>query len=210
MFRAFGAYLGPRNCQAQASFCEGRHLENLARDADRLSAEYGQSHSTDGESLFSPSRVFTPSGRLELQIDEYVNTGTSKSVRDRHPGAGIEEQLGKFIVGLHACAQVKRIERLAHETDEKRREDELRQKEERQRSQAYQDWLREDLLRLVNARRDAEDIRVLLAGIKTAKSGNEVSGAWIEWAKREADHIDPLSGSSPIARPLDPPESWRE
>ena len=121
-----------------------------------------------------------------------MTTGSSKSVRDRRPGAGIEEQLGKFIVGLHACAQVKRIERLAQEAYEKRREEEHLQEEERQRRQAYQDWLREDLLRLVSARREAEDIRALLAGIGTPEYGNEVSEAWVEWAKREADRIDPL------------------
>ena len=86
--------------------------------------------------------------------------------------------------------------------------DEIRQKEERQRSQAYQDWLREDLLRVVNARRDAKDIRAFLAGMGTTESGNKASEAWIEWAKWEADRIDPLSGSNSIARSLDPPESW--
>ncbi len=167
-----------------------------------------KSNSTDGESLFSPNRVFTPSGRLELQIDEYVTTGASKSVRDKRSGRGIEDQLGKFIVGLHACAQVKRIEHLAQEAHERRREKELLQKEEHQRNQAYQDWLREDLLRLVRDRREAEGIRAFLAGMETAESGDEVNEAWIEWAKREADRIDPLSGSKAIARQLDPPESW--
>ncbi len=31
MFREFGSHLGPRNRHAQASFCGGRCLENLAR-----------------------------------------------------------------------------------------------------------------------------------------------------------------------------------
>ena len=146
--------------------------------------------------------------RLELQIDEHVATSTSTSVRDRRQGLGIEEQLGKFIVGLHACAQVKRIERLTREAYEKQREEELRQKKEHQRNQAYQDWLREDPLRLVRARGEAEDIRAFLAERETAESGDEVDKAWIEWAEREADRIDPLSGSKQLARPLDPPESW--
>jgi hypothetical protein len=29
VFHKFGAHLGSRNCHAQASFCEDRHLENL-------------------------------------------------------------------------------------------------------------------------------------------------------------------------------------
>jgi hypothetical protein len=44
--------------------------------------------------------------RLELQIDEHVATSTSTSVRDRRQGLGIEEQLGKFIVGLHCLFSI--------------------------------------------------------------------------------------------------------
>jgi hypothetical protein len=123
-------------------------------------------------------------------------------------GVGIEGPLGKFIVGLHACAQVKRIERLAQEVYEKRREEEHLQEEERQRNQAYQDWLREDLLSLVRYRREAEGIRSFLAEMEATESGDGGNEAWIEWAKREADSIDPLCGSNPIARSLNPPESW--
>lgn len=56
--------------------------------------------------------TYTPSGRLELIIEERIAPGTIKTIRDRPSTRLIEKGIGKIIVGLHACAQVKKIDRV--------------------------------------------------------------------------------------------------
>lgn len=154
---------------------------------------------------------YSPSGQFELSIDHYGRTGGVKCVQDRSAEKPIEKELGRFIVGLHACAQVMRQARLEREQAERQREITRREQERRARLEAYQAWLAKHLARQAAAHREAEMIREFLASLKgrDGRLGEDGSSSeWLKWAIQEADRLDPLTNEEPIAQPLVPPESW--
>lgn len=155
--------------------------------------------------------TYEPTGRLELSMNEYVDTGSIKRVHDRLPQKPIESQLGQFIVGLHACAQALRRRRQEHEEYERRWEIARREEAQRVRLEAYRRWLRKELVRKATAHQEARLIREFLAALEaeTGRVGREEPDlAWLAWARDEADRIDPLSNEERISQALTPPDGW--
>lgn len=158
-----------------------------------------------------PRTHYESSGRLELSLDFYRATGAIKRVIDRPPKALVEDQLGRFVVGLHACAQAMRLQRLKREEEARQWEISRREQERKARLSAYQKWLHEQIVLRASAYHEARMIREFLSSLEGRKSeeGIEViTSEWFRWAKSEADRIDPLTNQEPIAQKITPPESW--
>jgi hypothetical protein len=156
--------------------------------------------------------TYEPTGRLELSMNEYVDTGSIKRVHDRFPQKPIEDRLGRFIVGLHACAQELRRRRREHEENQRQWEIARRAEAERVRLEAYRGWLREELVRQATAHQEARLIREFLAALESERGRvgpEEPDLAWLAWARSEAEHIDPVKNAEPIVQPIEPPEHWR-
>lgn len=156
--------------------------------------------------------TYTPSGRLELIIEERIAPGTIKTVRDRSATRLIEKGIGKIIVGLHACAQIMKIERAEKEEEEREAEARRIDRERQERRVAYQKWLREELLNQARDHHDAQMIRAFVGSLQVRKVESAASGfdsRWIEWARAEADRLDPVTNGRDSFLPLEMPESWK-
>ena len=156
--------------------------------------------------------VYVPNGCLELKIDEYATTGATKTVRDRPPRSAIESRLGKFIVGLHACAQVMAARQAEREEEERKRAEARAERERQARRGAYEKALGDDLLAQAVAHREATLIREYLAALEAATDGEsptERHREWVAWAHAHAEEIDPLANGREVARPLEPPDDWQ-
>lgn len=158
-----------------------------------------------------PRTLYESSGRLELSLDYYWATGSIKRVVDRPPKALVENQLGRFIVGLHTCAQAMRLQRLKREEEARQWAITRRDQERQARLAAYQNWLHEQLVLRATAHHEARIVReflVALQGRKSQDCGEATASEWFQWAKAEADRIDPLTNQDLIIQELTPPESW--
>lgn len=156
--------------------------------------------------------TYEPTGRLELRMNEYIRTGFINRIQDRPPKKTIESQLGRFIVGLHACGQALRRRSLEHEENQRRWEIARREEAERARLEAYRGWLRKELVRQATAHQEARLIREFLTALEVQKGrvGEQDDDlAWLAWARAEAEDIDPVRNTEAIAQPLEPPDNWR-
>jgi len=165
----------------------------------------------DGSRWSYDRYVYTPTGDLELRIDEYVSIGTAKTIRDRPSGKVVEHSLGRFVVSMHAAAQVMKSERLQRERDEERRQAVLREQQQRERESAYQSWLVQDLVKKASAHREACTIRQFLEDLEIESSNLRCrpDKAWIAWAHGVADQMDPLRNGRELSAPLQAPDSWK-
>jgi hypothetical protein len=144
-------------------------------------------------------------------MNEYIETGFIKRVHDRPPKKTIESQLGRFIVGLHACGQALRRRSLEHEENQRRWEIVRREEAQRARLEAYRGWLRKELVRQATAHQEARLIREFLAALEAEKGRvgqEECDRAWLAWARAEAEETDPVRNAELIVQPLVPPDSW--
>ena len=164
----------------------------------------------DGSRRSYDRYVYTPTGGLELRIDEYVSIGTAKTFRDRPSGKVVEEALGRFVVSLYAAAQVMIQERDARAAEEERRQAVLRERRRVEREEAYEKWMRSELLSDAMAHDRAFVVRTFIEAIQCHHSGepNIQEERWLEWARGEADRLDPLTSDRDFTKPLEPPEGW--
>ena len=161
--------------------------------------------------LFVDERV--PSGKLSLSITSTAGLwdfGLQSNWRDAKK-TKLENRINSFIEGLETVAAAT-IEREREKEEERLREIELEKKREEERArraelrreylkeearvnallQASEDWKRSEILREYVAeikRRMAED--ALPEGFETP------SDEWLQWARDQADRLDPLSPSPP-------------
>jgi len=155
--------------------------------------------------------TFVPSGRLEIVIDEYGSTGFAKSARDGVSKRNIEGKLGKLVVGLVACARLKKIERIEREAENSRRELVRQERGRLERIEAYNKWLREDLISKARRHADATMVLDLVRSLEASgrlADANESLKTWATWAKQEAVELDPLANTGVLAEPLSPPADW--
>lgn len=165
---------------------------------------------SDGSRWSYDRYVYTPLGDLELRIDEYVSVSTSKSIRDRPTGQRVEGALGRFVVSLHAVAQVMISEREEREIEEQKRQAELRERRKAERRVSYQGWLGRELALQASAYQHANAVRTFIAAVgrNESRTGEQME-RWLQWARLEADRLDPLMSDSSIAQPLEPPDDWQ-
>lgn len=54
-------------------------------------------------------------------------------------------------------------------------------------------------------------VRVFIAAIErdAPSPASEGLGRWLEWARLEADRIDPLRSAADIVQALEPPDDWQ-
>lgn len=164
----------------------------------------------DGSLLSRDRRTYTPTGCLELRIDQYVSTGRSKTTRDRPPKKAIEDALGRFIVSLDAAAKVMHLERQKRQEQERLRQIALADRRRREREAAYERSLQDDLVAKASAHREARSVREFLEAFEQSREGRltQQDREWLSWAHAKADRRDPLSNGSACSSPLSIPDEW--
>ena len=149
-------------------------------------------------------RALEPTGQLMLVIDEYAE-GVRKTWKDGKRQR-VEDCLNAFVVSVVAVAEVKkeRTLRLARQRREREEARRLRLAEER-RSEAEAARGRV-LEQEAGAWSRAGQIRAYLEAVLHAASeppGDELA-AWLTWARRYADEIDPIPVRAQLQGPVDP------
>lgn len=138
-----------------------------------------------------------PNGVLTLEIKEYLD-GERKVWRDgkRHP---LEEQLGRFVVGLERaaiCLEARHQRFLKAELE--RQAERIRQAELAECRREEQEKV-DELLEQLSSWRKSEALRSFVAATRAAaidrygrvEVGSELY-SWIKWALSVADRLDPL------------------
>ncbi|RFU70030.1 hypothetical protein [Bacillus sp. V59.32b] len=127
-------------------------------------------------------------GRLRVSIRK------GKYFRDTD-NSRIESRLGDMLIELYEESEAVRIEREAREETARKREEEARVKEER--SNLYNEEV-ERTIALENEALDYEKackIRAYINAVDNASCQNAFNGdisAWIDWAKKKANWLDPI------------------
>lgn len=173
-----------------------------------------------GHSRFRQTRV--PSGRLVLRIsgaDTYWAQGCRRSWRDGEKQQ-LEHCLHKVLAGLVTFAARCREYELEQERKAEQAKEEQRRREEaarqrvlkREQYQAEQARV-DNLLREARAWKESQDLRQYIETVvrHQAQKVGAVEPAsefaqWLEWAKQQADRLDPLADSPPSILDMDPAE----
>jgi hypothetical protein len=142
--------------------------------------------------------VYTPSGKLTFEIDEYCSEMGQKKWTDKET-IPLEEQLNDIIVGIISTAEALRLREIKWQEEARlRREAELRQVEEERRRREEEErrkYLEAQAEMWVRSR----NVRSFLEACECAlieQLGEIMPGSpeaeWLEWARRCADQVDPL------------------
>lgn len=158
---------------------------------------------TNKYSPYSYDRI--PSGVLCLSIDEWVGgPGTQQKNWRDIKSAVLEDRLPKFISGLIQIAAIK-----SEETRQRKEEERLREEHKKILQQKVDEYNFEKE-RVSGLLEDSDNwnkafvLRQYIAEVeKCLKNGESISfiegsvEAWMEWAKNQADRLDPLNDSPP-------------
>lgn len=123
-------------------------------------------------------------GKLSLRLCNNRTFRDSKSCQ-------LEERLGEVLVALYEASESVRVERLAREEAERKREEERILK--KKKIDRYNEEVKQTLF-LLNEAVDfekAERIRKYVEAATKSENRIKYSDEWIEWAKKKADWFDP-------------------
>ena len=148
-------------------------------------------------SLLSPDHELVPSGRLSLEIEGGSRRGGRRRWKDAE-AERMEDCLNRFIVGLIKRSvreskwdrEERRLSRIGAEKKRKERE----RREQREAAERRAAQLKEN----AEAWHRSQKVRAYIEAVRRsaiAEHGEIVPGseteAWLEWATRQADEMDP-------------------
>jgi len=142
---------------------------------------------------------YFPTGNLRFKIDVYSSNDLKTAWINGDDGR-LEEQLNSIVIGLIRAAYEASEWRLEKERrDREWREEQLR-REERERLRREEEKRVRDLFKHVDLWKKSQQLREFLEAFRIAyifKHGKIEPGtkvdAWLRWAERCADRVDPLS-----------------
>ncbi len=184
-------------------FVLGEWVEiGLEEHANRMDHELTQKEKDEqrkyGSPLYRPTYDFFPNGRLVLRIKNIHSRKVRHTWSDT-AGKRLENLLNSFIVGLTNAAVDIRASRLEREREAREREERRRiaEEEERRRRQEEQRFkiLEEQVAnwhRSQKIRRYVEAVQKLAMWKYNSIEPGSSLDAWIKWATRQANRLDPL------------------
>lgn len=154
---------------------------------------------------------YDPSGQLRIEIlKAYGYYGRKKWVDGKKQV--VEDQLASFFQGVYSVAEYEEEQRRKREESRRRRIQAERKRQEEERRREEEEARRQDLLRQSRRYKEARDLRVYIAAVLEQAKGDgfssdeeEALNRWAEWAKAEADRMDPLV--RPISSGMPPGDS---
>jgi hypothetical protein len=155
-------------------------------------------------STFAPKYDLNQSGRLSLRVRAYyaMHRGWSDGAKRR-----LDDVLGKAVLGIEELARAAAEQRAELEEASRQREVEERRRQSRTVLSHYEQALGCELEQAVEDLRRADAIRQLLRAVAEAavpREKAEAIQAWIDWAARWADSIDPRTDPATVARVVVP------
>lgn len=146
---------------------------------------------------------YHPTGELSLKIENTGAYGNRKRWSDSKTGK-LEEKIGQFISGAILVACALKTERQNREENKRKWEEERRQKEENEKRLAEEKARLQELEQQAALWAKSEQIRGFVQAVETEVAGRDFPeeqkqriGAWMAWARMQADRMDPIKLSFP-------------
>jgi hypothetical protein len=166
----------------------------LSEKANRSERELTAEEKKKPAHTISNRWVYSPSGKLTFEIDEY-SEGFQKKWTDKAQKP-LEEQLNEVVVGLILAGEALRLRRIEREEEQRRQREQERRRMEDQERRYYLDQHREAWSQ---SQRLREFLRACEASLVERKGDlvpDSPEAKWLRWAYRYADQIDPLKNGS--------------
>jgi hypothetical protein len=138
--------------------------------------------------------IYSPSGRLTLEIDEYCD-GVQKKWTDKAQKP-LEEQLNEVLAGLILAGEALRLRRIEREEEQRRQREQERRRIEDQERRHYLDQHREAWSQSQRLREFLRACEASLVERKGELEPDSPEAKWLRWAHRYADRVDPLKNGS--------------
>ncbi|WP_413705216.1 hypothetical protein [Pseudomonas sp. Pseusp16] len=164
-------------------------------------------------SLRSPQFEWTSTGELTFQIEARMDYGERKNWKDTKT-TQLEKKLSSILVGLSSASVSIKALREKEEAREREWVEDERRRLEHARESETQRRLRRSLVKHTERWERAERLRAFIKGVENCLkfaplADQEMAQAWIDWAHKQADLLDPLQESLALITTLDVQlESW--
>jgi hypothetical protein len=166
----------------------------LSEKANRSERELTAEEKKKPAHTISNRWVYSPSGKLTFEIDEYCGACHKKwTDKAQKP---LEDQLNDVLAGLILVGEALRLRRIEHEEEQRRQREQERRRMEDQERRYYLD-------QHLKAWSESQRLREFLNACETAlieRKGelapDSSEAKWLRWAHRYADRIDPLKNGS--------------
>ncbi|WP_257225616.1 hypothetical protein [Pseudomonas sp. ICMP22404] len=164
-------------------------------------------------SLRSPQFEWTSTGELTFQIEVRMDYGERKNWKDTKT-ARLEKKLSSILAGLSSASVSIKALREKEEAREREWAEDERRRLERARNSETQRRLRSNLVKHTERWERAERLRAFIKGVEnrlksTPLVDQEMAQVWIDWARKQADLLDPLQENLALITTLDVQlESW--
>lgn len=176
--------------------------ERLRQEPHRLTDKEKQTKERGGY-IYPPTYDYIPSGELTIKIGGAWNSGLQSQWKDTS-STKLEDKLSDLIVGLVKNAEWQRNARLQREEAARLRDEENARRDARIRLQEDEARAVGKLTKDAGSWHQAQQLRAYIEAVERRgilPDGNGLEGQslgeWLEWAKHQADRLDPLTESPP-------------
>ncbi|RON56160.1 hypothetical protein [Pseudomonas frederiksbergensis] len=164
-------------------------------------------------SLRSPQFEWTSTGELTFQIEARMDYGERKNWKDTKT-APLEKKLSSILAGLSSASVSIKVLREKEEARDREWAEDERRRLERARTSETQRHLRRSLVKHTEQWERAERLRAFIKAVEdrlkiAPLADPEMVQPWIDWARKQADLLDPLQESLALITTLDVQlENW--
>ncbi|NWB56522.1 hypothetical protein [Pseudomonas sp. F8002] len=161
----------------------------------------------------SPQFEWASTGELTFQIEARMDYGERKNWKDTKT-APLEKKLSSILAGLSSASVSIKVLREKEEARDREWAEDERRRFERARTTETQRRLRLSLVKHTERWERAERLRAFIKAVEdrltiTPLADQEMAQAWIDWAHKQANVLDPTQGNLAPITTLDVElESW--
>lgn len=164
-------------------------------------------------SLRSPQFEWTSTGELTFQIEARMDYGERKNWKDTKT-APLEKKISSILAGLSSASVSIKVLREKEEVRNREWAEDERRRLERARATEIQRRLRLSVVKHTERWERAERLRAFIKAVEDRLkiapiADREMANPWIDWARKQADLLDPLQENLALITTLDVElESW--
>lgn len=164
-------------------------------------------------SLRSPQFEWTSTGELTFQIEARMDYGERKNWKDTKT-APLEKKLSSILAGLSSASVSIKVLREKEEARNREWAEDERRRLERAHATETQRHLRLSVVKHTERWERAVRLRAFIKAVEDRLkiapiADQEMANPWIDWARKQADLLDPLQGNLAFITTLDVElESW--
>ncbi|NMY00733.1 hypothetical protein HBO43_29585 [Pseudomonas veronii] len=158
-------------------------------------------------SLRSPQFEWASTGELTFQIEARMDYGERKNWKDTKT-APLEKKLSSILAGLNSASVSIKVLREKEEARNREWAEDERRRLERARTTETQRRLRLSVVKHTERWERAERLRAFIKAVEDRLkiapiADQEMANPWIDWARKQADLLDPLKGNLALITTLD-------